>query len=159
MSPALPQHSLNPLTTTQPPITTSTQPPTTFQTTTTTTSAAEPDVTPIMPGAAENCNRYYKIQSGDTCDAVASRNGITVAQLNGWNTEINDSCSNLWLDYYVCTGVHGSTAPPTTTTSGPPEPTVSPIMPGADANCDRYYKIQSGDACDAVASKNGITVA
>lgn len=147
------------ITTIQPPTTTSTQPPTTFETTTTTTSAAEPEVTPIMPGAAENCNRYYKIRSGDTCDAVASRNGITVSQLKSWNTEINDSCSNLWLDYYVCTGISGATAPPSTTTSGPPESTVSPIMPGADANCDRYYKIESGDTCDAVASKNGITVA
>lgn len=148
------------ITTTAPPITTtSAQPPTTLQTTTTTTSAADPGVSPIMPGAADNCNRYHMIQSGDTCDAVASKNGITVSQLKSWNTEINDSCSNLWLDYYVCTGVAGATAPTTTTTSGPPEPTVSPIMPGADANCDRYHKIQSGDTCDAVASKNGITVA
>lgn len=147
------------VTTTKPPTTTITQPPTTLQTTTTTTSAADPGVSPIMPGATDNCNRYHKIQSGDTCDAVASKNGITVAQLKSWNTEINDSCSNLWLDYYVCTLVPGATAPTTTTTTGPPELTVSPVMPGADANCNCYYKIQSGDTCDAVASKSGITVA
>lgn len=146
-------------TTTNPPTTSTTQPPTTIQTSTTATSAPDPGVSPIMPGADANCDRYYKVESGDSCDVVASKNGITVAQLKSWNTEINDSCSNLWLDYYICTHVPGTTVPPTTTTAGPSEPTVSPIMPGADSNCDRYYKVQSGDSCDVVASKNGITVA
>lgn len=145
-------------TTTNPPTTTAQQ-PTTVQTSTTTTAAPDPGVSPIMPGAAANCDRYYKVESGDSCDVVASKNGITVAQLKSWNTEINDSCSNLWLDYYICTRVPGATVPPPTTTASPSEPTVSPIMPGADASCDRYYKIQSGDNCDVVASKNGITVA
>ncbi|WYZ42002.1 hypothetical protein EsH8_V_000897 [Colletotrichum jinshuiense] len=141
--------------------TTTTQPPTTLRTSTTTTAATGPTVSPVMPGAAANCDRYYKIQSGDSCDVVASKNGITVAQLRSWNTDINAGCSNLWLDYYICTGVPGAVTPPTTTaqTTTAPGPTVSPVMPGVVANCNRHYKIQSGDSCDVVASKNGITVA
>ncbi|KAK1978616.1 hypothetical protein LZ30DRAFT_799936 [Colletotrichum cereale] len=143
--------------------TTTTQPPTTLRTSTT-AAATGPTVSPVMPGAASNCDRYYKIQSGDSCDVVASKNGITVAQLRSWNTDINASCSNLWLDYYICTRVPGVVVPTTTTRASTTStaaagPTVSPVMPGAASNCDRYYKIQSGDSCDAVASKNGITVA
>jgi LysM repeat protein len=110
-----------------------------------------------MPGIAENCDRFYKIKSGDTCDAIAQSNSITVAQLRSWNTEINTSCSNLWLDYYICTHVPGAVQPSTTSTA--PTPSNSPTMPGIAENCDRFYKIKSGDTCDAIASSNGITVA
>ncbi|OLN96712.1 LysM domain-containing protein-like protein 4 [Colletotrichum chlorophyti] len=162
--PTTPPTQPSPTTSTSTRPTTTTQPPTTLQTSTTTTAATGPTVSPIMPGAAANCDRYYQVQSGDSCDAIAQKNGITVAQLKSWNTDINASCSNLWLDYYVCTRVPGAVVPtttlrPSTTTAAATGPTVSPVMPGAAANCDRYYKIQSGDSCDVVASKNGITVA
>lgn len=110
-----------------------------------------------MPGIAENCDRFYMVQSGDQCDTIASRNGITVAQLRNWNTEINAACSNLWLDYYVCTHVPGAVLP--STTNSAPAPSNTPTMPGIAPTCDRFYKVKSGDQCDTVASSNGITVA
>lgn len=152
--------------------TSSTQPPRTSTAATTTTSTtpvttaqpsttippATPSNSPTMPGAASNCNKWYRITSGDTCDVVATKNGITVAQLRTWNTEINPSCSNLWLDYYICTGVPGAVPAPTTTTT-PPAPSNSPALPGAVSDCNKWYKIASGDTCDVVAGKNAITVA
>ncbi|KAF5486479.1 LysM domain-containing protein [Colletotrichum fructicola] len=149
-------------TTTKP--TTTSQPSTTLRTTTTTTAPSGPTVSPVMPGVVDNCDGFYKVQSGDNCDIIAQKNGITVAQLKTWNTDINAGCTNLWADYYICTHVPGAAVPTTTmrtttTTTAAPGPTVSPVMPGAAANCDRYYKIQSGDGCDSVASKAGITVA
>jgi hypothetical protein len=54
--------------------------PTTI-TTSTTTSAPGPSVSPIMPSAAANCDRCYKVESGDSCDTVAQKSGITVAQV------------------------------------------------------------------------------
>ncbi|KAG6353401.1 hypothetical protein INS49_007483 [Diaporthe citri] len=54
------------------PTTSTTQPPTTIRTSTTTTSAPDPGVSPIMPGTAANCDRYYKVESGDSCEVVAS---------------------------------------------------------------------------------------
>lgn len=65
-------------------------------------------------------------------------------------------CSNLWLDYYVCVHVAGAT----TTSPGEPEPTSggpSPQMPGLDANCDNFHKIASGDQCDVIETKYGIS--
>lgn len=56
-----------------------------------------------MPGIVSNCNRFTLVASGDSCEAIAQRNGITVANFRRWNTEINASCSNLWANALVCT--------------------------------------------------------
>ncbi|KAJ8114046.1 hypothetical protein OPT61_g3980 [Boeremia exigua] len=136
-----------------------TTPPTTMRTSTISSTAPNPSNSPAMPGIVENCDRFYKVQSGDGCDSIAQKNGITPVQLKSWNTEINTSCSNLWLDYYVCVHVPGAATPPTTTTTTGPSPSNSPLMPGVVGNCNRFYKIQSGDGCDSIAQKNGITPA
>lgn len=68
-------------------ITTTTPKPTTSST----TSAPGPSNSPAMPGLAENCDKFYKVASGDSCDAIAARNSITVAQFRSWNTLIDAS--------------------------------------------------------------------
>lgn len=146
----------SPTTTSAKPTTPTTTPPTTMRTSTIISTAPNPSNSPAMPGIVGNCDRFYKIQSGDGCDSIAQKNGITPAQFKSWNTEINASCSNLWLDYYVCVHVPGATTPPTTTTTGP-SPSNSPLMPGVVGTCNRFYKVQSGDGCDSIAQKNGIT--
>ncbi|GKT66170.1 LOW QUALITY PROTEIN: lysM domain protein [Colletotrichum tofieldiae] len=113
-----------------------------------------------MPGVVADCDCFYKVQSGDQCDTIAQKNGITVAQLKFWNADINVSCSNLWLDYYVCARVPGAVTPTTRTkATTAPGPTNTPQLPGAAGNCDKWYKIASGDTCDTVAAKNKIAVA
>ncbi|KAL8393950.1 hypothetical protein RB595_003640 [Gaeumannomyces hyphopodioides] len=136
---------------------------TTLKTTTSsTTSAPAPSNSPAMPGLAENCDKFYKVSSGDTCDAIARKNSITVAQFRSWNSLIDATCSNLWLDYYVCVHTPGAAAPTTTTTSKAPEPTNTgpqPQMPGIVSNCKKFYKVKSGDGCDAIARANNISLA
>ncbi|KAK4170747.1 LysM domain-containing protein [Triangularia setosa] len=140
-----------------PSTTTSTRTSPTVQTSS--TSAPSPSVSPLLPGVASNCNRFYKIVSGDECDIVAAKNGITTAQLRSWNV-INTSCSNLWLDYYVCVGIPGVTPSSTirSTTSSAPTPTVSPVMPGHVSNCNRWDKVRSGDQCNTLAGRSGVSV-
>lgn len=147
----------SPTTMSAPSTTPPTTPPTTIRTSTitSTTTAPDPGNSPAMPGIVANCDRFYKVQSGDGCDSIAQKNGITSAQFKSWNKEINASCSNLWLDYYVCVHVPGATTPPTTTTG--PSPSNSPLMPGVVGNCNRFYKVHSGDSCDSIAQKSGIT--
>ena len=48
-----------------------------------------------MPCIADNCDSFYKVQSGDQYDSIAQEHSISVAQFRAWNTEINASCSNL----------------------------------------------------------------
>lgn len=120
---------------------------------TSTPTSTSPSNSPRMPGVVANCNRFYKIQSGDVCDTIARKNSITTAQLRSWNTNINPSCSNLWVDYYMCTGAA------TNPTTSAPSPSNSPALPGTVSNCNKWYKIRSGDTCDNIAAQNTITVA
>ncbi|KAL2821417.1 hypothetical protein BDW59DRAFT_150071 [Aspergillus cavernicola] len=57
---------------------------------------------PTQTGTTEDCGRYYKVVSGDTCNSIALRFGITFVDLQSLNTQIWDNCTNLWLDYDVC---------------------------------------------------------
>lgn len=77
-----------PSTTSKVSTTTSTPPKTT---TSPTTGAPAPSNSPAMPGLAENCDKFYKVASGDTCDAIAKKNSITVAQFRSWNSLIDAS--------------------------------------------------------------------
>ncbi|KAK0666031.1 hypothetical protein QBC41DRAFT_339383 [Cercophora samala] len=65
---------------------------------------------PQMPGLSPSCNRYHYVQSGDTCAVIAAANGISIAQFLSWNPEVNAGCTNLWLNYFVCTGVSATTS-------------------------------------------------
>ncbi|KAJ5791794.1 uncharacterized protein N7518_008805, partial [Penicillium psychrosexuale] len=74
---------------------------------TTTTSTPQPTSTgtqPQMPGIASNCKTFYKVKS-DNCYTINTAAGITLAQFRSWNSQIDASCTNLWVDYYVCIGL------------------------------------------------------
>ncbi|KAB8269243.1 hypothetical protein BDV30DRAFT_229943 [Aspergillus minisclerotigenes] len=76
--------------------------------TTTTSSSPEPTSTgpqPQMPGIVSNCKTFYKVKPGDDCYSIETAAGTTLAEFRSWNTQIDAGCSNLWVDYYVCTGV------------------------------------------------------
>ncbi|KXJ89087.1 hypothetical protein Micbo1qcDRAFT_184765 [Microdochium bolleyi] len=147
--------------------TSSTKPPssTTVKPSSTTTTGPPPSNSPAMPGLASNCDGFHKIASGDNCDVLAKKYGISLSQFRSWNAEVNEQCTNLWLDYYVCVHVPG--APTTTvktttvqTTPPPSEPTNSgpqPQMPGIVANCKKFHKVQDGEGCWAIYTNAGIT--
>lgn len=48
-------------------------------------------------GTTSRCCKYYVVQSGDTCNAVASRFEITFDELRALNPALNTECSNLLL--------------------------------------------------------------
>ncbi|TPX16953.1 uncharacterized protein E0L32_003515 [Thyridium curvatum] len=60
--------------------------------------------TPTQPGMVTNCNKFYKVVDGDTCDVITSKTKVSKANLQRWNTQIGDAC-NVWLGYYLCIGV------------------------------------------------------
>ncbi|CAI7592359.1 unnamed protein product [Penicillium pancosmium] len=119
-----------------------------------TTSSAS-DHEPTQPGLSENCDKFHKVVDGDSCDAIEASAGITHSQFSEWNPYINDKCSNIWLDYYVCIHVPGAT-----TTSAAPSPTDDgkpPTQSGIAANCDKFHKVSSGDQCDSIETEFKIT--
>ncbi|KAJ1323118.1 peptidoglycan DL-endopeptidase LytF [Microdochium nivale] len=152
-----------------PPPTTTAKTSTTTSTTlkpTTTTTGPAPSNSPAMPDIPSNCDRFHKIVSGDNCDALGTKYGISFTQIRSWNPEVNDKCTNLWLDYYVCVHVTGAATttakPPTTTTQNPPggQPTNSgpqPQMPGIVSNCKKYHLVKEGEGCWAIYTNAGIS--
>ncbi|KAH1561607.1 hypothetical protein KXX28_005546 [Aspergillus fumigatus] len=58
-----------------------------------------------LPGIVSNYAKFYQVKSGDSCWSIENAAGITLAQFRSWNTQIDESCTNLWVDYYVCIGV------------------------------------------------------
>lgn len=79
-------------------------------TTTTQPPPADPTLvptgpTPQMPGVVDGCKKFHPAQAGDSCWAIHTDTSITLSQLRASNTQLDASCSNLWLGCYVCTGV------------------------------------------------------
>ncbi|PMD28204.1 carbohydrate-binding module family 50 protein [Hyaloscypha hepaticicola] len=56
----------------------------------------------IYPGAVSPCQSYYTVVSGDYCDLVASKTGVSFASLRTLNPGLDAECSNLWLGYRYC---------------------------------------------------------
>jgi LysM repeat protein len=106
-----------------------------------------------------NCTKYYKAVSGDSCSAISDSFGtFSVDQFISWNPAVQNDCSKLFVGYYYCVAVPGtSTAKPTTTTTSAsptatgPSPTQSVIV----SDCTRYYKAVSGDSCAAILDQFG----
>ncbi|KAK1565963.1 uncharacterized protein LY79DRAFT_529670 [Colletotrichum navitas] len=131
---------------------------------TTTTSIGNGVSTP-MPTQAQivkNCNKFYFVQSGESCSSVASANSITLAQFLEWNPSAGSSCAGLWANAYACVGIIGgataTSRPTATTTTGNGIATPTPTQPNMVGNCDAFYRVISGDTCAAIASKSGISL-
>jgi LysM repeat protein len=64
-----------------------------------------------------SCDAFYKIVSGDSCNAVADKYNITAANFHAWNPAVGSSCTMLIIGDYVCVGVLPSSTTTTTTTT------------------------------------------
>ena len=118
--------------------------------------------TPIQNGMVNNCDSFYKVVKDDGCEAIASRYGITPSQFYAWNPYVENTCKNLWPDYYVCVSIVGvnpsftTSVKPTTTTPGNGVATPTPVQDGMTKSCKKFYKVVSGDGCWAIANTNNI---
>ncbi|KAM3432619.1 hypothetical protein MY4824_006467 [Beauveria thailandica] len=143
------------------PTTAATGSPTTLTTAITTTSSTPTQPTdgapsPVQNGVAKDCKSahsckaWYKVQAGDTCDKIVSKYGaFSTDDFLKWNPAAGSDCTGLWVDYYVCVGVAGT--PPSPTGSDPSKP--SPTQAGVAKDCQKWYKVKSGDTCDKIKSQ------
>jgi hypothetical protein len=60
---------------------------------------------PQMSGIVDNCKKYYQLKSGDSCSSINSAAGITLEQFRSWNTQIDATCGNFCVIYYVYIGI------------------------------------------------------
>ena len=52
-----------------------------------------------VPGVPVSCYNWDVVQIGVDCQKLAQDNGITLAQLLLWNTDIDENCDNLRVGY------------------------------------------------------------
>ncbi|KAK3933515.1 hypothetical protein QBC46DRAFT_326379 [Diplogelasinospora grovesii] len=120
-----------------------------------TTSPPISTPTPVQAGMVAGCSRFYLVESGDGCFAIASDAGIALNDFYTWNPAVNQ-CSTLLSGFFVCIGLTGA---PATITSGTPfGPTPTPVQTGMVSSCSRFYLVESGDSCSMIATDAGITL-
>ncbi|KAJ6490117.1 hypothetical protein C8R45DRAFT_202508 [Mycena sanguinolenta] len=57
---------------------------------------------PLELKARQTCTATYTVVPGDTCFAIATENGITVATLEALNPSINSGCTNIFIGEVLC---------------------------------------------------------
>jgi LysM repeat protein len=111
-----------------------------------------------------DCNKFHMVADGDGCDSIAKANGITPAQFYSLNPGVGNTCSTLWLGYYVCVSRIGGPAPTTTkattTTTKPTNgiATPTPVQDGMVGNCDKFHMVGDNDQCNTIARNSGISL-
>ncbi|KAH7159574.1 hypothetical protein B0J13DRAFT_642947 [Dactylonectria estremocensis] len=126
--------------------TSATKTTTTGTTTTTKAGNGVETPTPIQPGMVTNCNKFYFVQTGDTCDTLVKKYGISQAQLSTWNPKVGSTCTGLWAATYACVGIIGGT--PTTPDDGTATP--SPIQAGMVKNCNKFHLVKTTTTCTSI---------
>lgn len=65
-----------------------------------TTAATIP--TDVATGTNTNCAQFYKVVSGDYCNTVALKYGISLSDFLFLNPEVFSNCTNLYADESYC---------------------------------------------------------
>lgn len=115
------------------------------------TPTSDPVPTPHQTGITKDCDKYYKVVKGDTCDSVTQKFGFNRGLLVKWNTAIDKDCNGLWADNYICVRIKGykpTSTPTKPTSTGPTAP--GPTQTGIVKDCRDWYVAKSGDYCDKI---------
>lgn len=137
---------------------------------------------PTQDGIVNNCQRWHKAVSGNTCASLLNQYGtFTLDEFIKWNPAVGEDCSGLWLNYYYCIGriswtyerrsktnqywigIPGTPttkkAVPKPTTTGCNSPGLpSPTQPGAICRCSKWHQVRQGDTCDNITRNYRISI-
>ncbi|KAF9002304.1 hypothetical protein BDQ17DRAFT_1425963 [Cyathus striatus] len=88
----------------------------------------------LLATAQAQCIRFYDVVTGDTCDLISEKEGVSSFQLASVNSgTINSECSNLFVGEVLC-------------------------LATPEENCPDVFVVRSGDSCDVIADDSGISV-
>ncbi|KOS23150.1 Autolysin [Escovopsis weberi] len=114
--------------------------------------------TKTQQGIIDTCNQWAQAKSGDNCDGIARKYGISSKDFKDWNPAVQDDCSGLWANYYYCVSIPGRGSGPVPTPQPKPTPT-KPSGPrtqdGIVADCQTLYTAKKGDSCSSIVSQYG----
>lgn len=99
---------------------------------------------PAQPNIVNNCDAFYFVRPGDSCDAIDRAHGIAPAQFLAWNPALGAGCSGLCANAYACASIIGvdptSTPTPTSTTPlGNGVATPLPTQSNMINNCNKFH--------------------
>ncbi|OAA67645.1 LysM domain-containing protein [Cordyceps fumosorosea ARSEF 2679] len=64
---------------------------------------------PTQSGMANTCDRFHYVpKGGQSCESIASENGISVVDLGNWNAIAGNDCTQLSVNSYACVGAKNS---------------------------------------------------
>lgn len=81
----------------------------------------------------DECNRFYTVQGGDTCDRIGKNENAPSWQIRFENSDFIDvECSNLYPGERICLGVVGR-------------------------DCQQVHVVQPEETCASIAAASGLT--
>jgi LysM repeat protein len=119
--------------------------------------------TPLIVGsagfaAAARGSQTYTVEAGDTPSAIASRNGITVAELFQANGLASGAVLRIGQRLRIPAPVEvASPTPPPLAATATPRPAGAPTAAATPASGRRTHTVQSGEFAGAIAARYGIT--
>lgn len=105
------------------------------------------------PAATQNTSgakKTYTVRAGDTASAVASKNGISLAQLKSYNNIANINL--IYVGQVLVVGEGGTISQPAQAASKSATPNPAP------ASNTGTYRVVSGDTMSAIAAKHGMSL-
>ncbi|KAF9002293.1 hypothetical protein BDQ17DRAFT_1425955 [Cyathus striatus] len=88
----------------------------------------------FLATAHAQCTRTYTVVTGDTCDLISEKEGVSSFQLTSVNSAtINSECSNLFVGEVLCLATQ-------------------------EEDCTDVAVVQSGESCLEIADNSGISV-
>ena len=118
------------------------------------TSTGVTTPTPTLSGMTQGCSKFHKVVKDEGCQSIADDAGISETDFLSWNN-IDDDCTNLKYDYYVCIGKPASTSE-TATSTGITTP--KPTQTGMAEGCDRFHKVLKDEGCQSIADDSKISL-
>lgn len=104
----------------------------------------------VSPNSTSTAAKKYTVAAGDTCSAIAQKNGVTVEELLKANRTIDAGCTNIHAGDILT--IPGPATPvPTANTGVIGGPTTRPS--------GKTYTVASGDTCSGIAQSYGVKVA
>lgn len=115
-------------------------------------AAPAPASQPSAPAAAPSAGGSdYTVKSGDTLSAIASRNGVKLSDVFGWNGL--NARSIIYPGQKIKLG--GGAAAPAPSAPAAPAPAPAAPAPAAPASSGSYT-IKSGDTLSGISARNGV---
>ncbi|KAJ6528333.1 hypothetical protein DFH09DRAFT_935281, partial [Mycena vulgaris] len=98
----------------------------------------------------QGCAQMYTVQSGDTCSAIETTNGVSDAQLHTLNPLINSGCTStflLQLSMSIFVDISFSL-----------DLQIGQVLCLSSGDgCGQTYTVVSGDTCAAIESGHGVS--